>query len=133
MTDAEVRERADWFCRKRSREDILVLPAGEELDGALSFRLLGFGLPSVELSLLPRFPPLSYSRSACWLVVNALADRNVRLVLEDWRSSPMVTPQTNGWAAYFTMPDGHDTGSAVAPDFPLAICRAALVAVELMR
>lgn len=78
-------------------------------------------------------PKFTTDIAAAWQVVEKLASRGIRLVLEDWRNDPRIAePYQDSWAALFNLPDGHDTGQVVGADACLAICRAALRTVEVV-
>jgi hypothetical protein len=138
MTAAETPLTADAIRR---------LPAGLEMDALVATRVLK--LPAVELkgARCPecgaemRFcgqrsycsdcgewrhsPYREYSDEidAAWNVVERLAERNIRLHLEDARGETGVS----GWVAWFDLPGGHTSASEWALSAPEAICRAALI------
>ncbi len=130
-----------------TREEILALSAGRDLDVLIHRKVMGrdckhftpepgeFGSDLngwydwPQMKVLPRLVPCySMDIAAAWEVVKHLATRGIELTLEDWRS----LPEGGGWKAMFDLPDGHDTGDALGQDAPLAICRAALLAVPLV-
>ena len=106
-----------------TREQILALPAGPELD-ALVATAIG------ALGKCWNAPPY-YSRSegAAFLAVDALAALGCGLILEDWRS---LAGAPGPWAARFDLPDGHDTGTALGQSAAHAIARAILLAKEIL-
>lgn len=101
-----------------TREQILTMPAGRVLDVLVNIAVTG----------LDSVPKYSEDISHAWSVVECLAGKNVRLVLEDWRTGKGII---GGWAALFSLPNGHDTGHALGETAPLAICRAAALLIAL--
>lgn len=140
-----------------TREDILALPAGPELDCLLAERVMGwrrlgcwanylpsmgvvFGLGERWHSVFPdpakvyyrdgdtgRLWEPSASADDALRAADALAARGAHLTLEDWRG---LTHAPAPWAALFDLSDGHDTGHAVGETAPHAICLAALLALH---
>ena len=71
-------------------------------------------------------PEYSDNMQSAWELVEKLALRGHRLVLEDYRG---MSSAPGNWSALFDYPNGHDGGQHVADTAPLAICRAALKAI----
>lgn len=120
-----------------TRSEILAMPAGRELDRLIA-ALLGdredpgdnwwHSPDGGKYSAADGGPwPCSTEIDAAWRVVDALSDKDYGLALEDWRISPGAPGQ---WGVMFYLPDGHDTGQATGESAPLAICRAALLALK---
>lgn len=60
-------------------------------------------------------------------VIDALSDRQVAIVIEDWR--PLGMPPDKSWAALAELPDAQGTGNTPAESLPLAV---SLLALELV-
>lgn len=92
------------------------------MGGSVDYPATDTSLAYTVVSPAPRY---STDIAAAWRVVEKLASHNHRLTLEDWRDSKHA-----GWSALVTLSNGHDTGDVIAETMPLAICRAALKAIE---
>ena len=101
--------------------DPLTLPAGPELDALVAGRVIGWGDG--------RPPYHGFTPSAdfgdTWKVVEAATALSLRVVIEDWRDDT----KNPGWAVYFFRQSGGSSKQIVAETLPLAVCRAALLAV----
>ncbi len=126
-----------------TREEILPMTAGREMDALVARRVMGWreGVMGVNAGFwvdadgkemawnigCGAWSPSTQIEEA-WQVVERLGEqRGLRLVLEDWRGDRSLGVE-EGWCALLTLRDGHDTGQEIAPTAPLAICRIALLA-----
>ena len=101
--------------------ELLAMAAGRELDRIVSRSVMRF--------VTDEPLPFSTDIAAAWLVVEQMHLLGHALALERW----LDMPRQNKWLALFTLENGHDTGCKVAESAPLAICRAALVAVSMAK
>jgi len=132
-----------------TREEILAMPAGDDLDKLVAEHIMGWTDLRKQKHWWNKFDETeewygTYTTIApstmrskvddwstdieyAWLVMERVASLGCRLVLEDWRECEKDSG-IHGWAAYFDIPGGHTTEQVVAESAPLAICRAALLA-----
>lgn len=100
--------------------------AGQKADAESAYNLKRVGLPPE-----PPNEPYPCTLWLCthidktWVLIEALAAKGMRLVLEDWREHEPGSA-VRGWSAYFDLPGGHTSSQKVAPTAPMAICLAAL-------
>lgn len=71
-------------------------------------------------------PPYSSEIAAAWLVVEKLSGMGHGLVLQDWTYKGSAA-----WAALYDLANAHDTGHIMNESAPVAICLAALRAVQV--
>lgn len=110
---------------KLTREQLLAMRAGPEMDALASERILGLELLYDYRGILLTFlPQCSTSMDGALVLVDALSARGCSLILEDWRNLENAPAP---WAASFDLPDGHDTGDACGETAAEATCKAALL------
>lgn len=119
-------ERIDWD----------TLPAGPELDAILAERVLGWSLDDCRTTGRPKglhpFEHYAVMKSsadpyAAWLVVEAMEARGLTLLLDGRETYPDGSGKRLWHASFWRGTNMCGTGNDTAP---LAICRAALAALE---
>jgi len=122
-----------------TRESILAMPAGPEMDALVAERVMGWTWEPGPYLQDPETPrrahpqstrnapdPYSTNIAAAWLVVEKLNDKKIAEAGGDWSWPVEITyicdEGREGWCVQFQ--GRHD---AVAEPAPLAICRAALL------
>jgi len=116
-----------------THDEVMAMMPGPELDREV-YRVV-LGSPSLavptDINGHPFFPDdyliphYSADIAAAWLVAEEMAARGLRVVVEDWRDDT----KNPGWAVYFFRQSGGSSKQIVAETLPLAVCRAALLAV----
>lgn len=103
-----------------TRDEVLNMPAGYEINKLVQSFVMG-GLPPVSDDIMPEFiKPFSSDISAAWQVVEKLNSNPKNVCVDVWHDE-------SGW--YCSVHFIGDTEADKADTAPLAICRAALLAV----
>lgn len=112
-----------------TRDEILSEPAGPRLDAWVAEHVMGWtptglakdfnGVPFPE-----PIPNYSTDIAAAWEVVELVGGFEIEQWGDVWEKKGTII-----WAASFNLPDGKNIVHATAATAPLAICRAALLAM----